>query len=89
MVYENKKDESWNVFVYYFYVCIWAFAYMYVEDRRGCPSLGTRGQDDCKLPRGCWETNSGSLQEQQWWITASLSLNSWAVSIPKAKWLLI
>lgn len=54
--YWYMKTKKMNLEMYLFIIFMFVFerfAYMYVEARRGCPSLGTRGQDDCKLPRGC------------------------------------
>lgn len=35
-----------------------------MEVRRGIGYLGTEVKDDCELPRGCWELNSGLSQDQ-------------------------
>jgi hypothetical protein len=37
-------------------------------------SPGTRVIDDCWLPCGCWESNSGSLEEQPKLLTSDTSL---------------
>ena len=50
----NTKTMNVEMYLVIIFMIVFElFAYMYVEARRGFPSLGTRGQDDCKLSRGC------------------------------------
>ena len=44
---------------------------MYAAYQKRAPDLIT---DDCEPPRGCWELNSGPLEEQP------VLLTSWAIS---------
>jgi hypothetical protein len=43
-----------------------------VEASTGIRSPGAEVTDSCELPRGCWEPNLGSLQDQQLFLTAEL-----------------
>lgn len=42
------------------------------EESFGCPVISLT--EDCELPFGFWELNSGSLKEQQMLLTTKLSL---------------
>ena len=43
-------------------ICVCVHAGICVGQKRASPE--TRVSDGCELPRGCWESNLGPLQEQ-------------------------
>jgi hypothetical protein len=43
-----------------------------MEARRGCQIPGTGVINGCEVPRGCWESNLGSREEQTMLLTTVL-----------------
>lgn len=51
----------------------------------GCPGMGV--EDDCKLPRGCWELSPDLLNGQSVLLTSELSIQPLGLLIFSAKML--
>jgi hypothetical protein len=65
-----KKNRRDNLRLFFFLICLFKYCFLQTHQKRASDPIS----DGCEPPCGCWELNSGPLEEQPVLFTAKPSL---------------